>query len=86
MIDLILATDMAKHGEIIENFKQVLVKGFDHEDENHRTKVIIDDYYGMLLLKLHIFMDFMVVHIQEWFALSKAILMNLICEGYSNCL
>ena len=48
MIDLILATDMAKHGEIIENFKQVLVKGFDHEDENHRTKVYIYNYRQLL--------------------------------------
>lgn len=37
-ITLILATDMARHGEILDSFKQK-VDGFDYTDEEHMTCV-----------------------------------------------
>lgn len=37
-ITLILATDMARHGEILDSFKQK-VDGFDYADEEHMTCV-----------------------------------------------
>lgn len=39
MIELILATDMAKHTEFMEKYKQALSKGFEFEFEEHRTLV-----------------------------------------------
>ena len=40
IIELILATDMARHTEYMERFNQVLKKGFDYNNEEHRTLVI----------------------------------------------
>ena len=37
-ITLILATDMARHGEILDSFKQK-VDNFDYSDEEHVTCV-----------------------------------------------
>ena len=38
MITLILATDMARHGEILNNFKSK-IDGFDFTNDEHLTSV-----------------------------------------------
>ena len=35
IIELILATDMARHGEFMERLKQCLSAGFDAKNEDH---------------------------------------------------
>ena len=35
IIELILATDMAKHGEFMDRYKQCLASGFDAKNEEH---------------------------------------------------
>lgn len=35
IIELILSTDMAKHGEIMNKYSTVLNTGFDRENEEH---------------------------------------------------
>ena len=35
IIELILSTDMAKHGEIMNKYSAVLNTGFDRENEEH---------------------------------------------------
>ena len=39
MVMLILATDMARHGEIIESFKTKVEGGFDLSNEEHLKTV-----------------------------------------------
>lgn len=38
---LILATDMARHGEIMDNFKAKIEMGFDHKDKENLDTVKI---------------------------------------------
>lgn len=39
MTMLILATDMARHGEIMESFKEKLASGFDFANKEHMDTV-----------------------------------------------
>lgn len=39
MIDLILATDMSRHTEIMEKFNSLLTQGFDYNSDEHRRMV-----------------------------------------------
>ena len=39
MIELILATDMSRHTEIMEKFKSILTQGFDYNTDEHRKMV-----------------------------------------------
>ena len=39
IIELILATDMAKHGEYMEKYKDMLTAGFDAKNEHHVNTV-----------------------------------------------
>lgn len=51
IITLILATDMARHGEILDSFKQK-VDNFDFTNEEHVTCVCIHYVFTLLLLLL----------------------------------
>ena len=39
IIELILATDMARHGEFMEQYKKCLASGFDVQNEEHLKTV-----------------------------------------------
>lgn len=41
IIELILATDMARHGEFMDRYKQCLSSGFDVKNEEHLKTVIL---------------------------------------------
>lgn len=41
VIQLILATDMSRHNELMETFKNYVTSGFDFSSENHMTSVKI---------------------------------------------
>ena len=41
---LVLATDMARHGEIMENFKAKLAEGFDFENKDHQDTVKLHSF------------------------------------------
>lgn len=48
---LILATDMARHAEIMENFKERLGVGFDSKSKDHIDTVIALDALFYILCK-----------------------------------
>ena len=39
IINLILATDMSRHSEIVGDFETVVAEGFDFDKANHRRQV-----------------------------------------------
>lgn len=41
MTMLVLATDMARHGEIMDGFKEKLELGFDYSKKDHMDSVMI---------------------------------------------
>ncbi|KAG5509170.1 hypothetical protein JKF63_06179 [Porcisia hertigi] len=40
LIDCVLATDMAKHGDEVKHFKEVVESGFDKQQERHRLMLL----------------------------------------------
>lgn len=52
IITLILATDMARHGEILDSFKQK-VDNFDFTNEEHVTCVCI--HYGPIISHFYLY-------------------------------
>lgn len=53
IIELILATDMARHTEFMDKYKQALSQGFDFECEEHRTIVRLYQKHSVNLIFIY---------------------------------
>lgn len=52
MTMLILATDMARHGEIMDGFKEKLELGFDYSKKDHMDSVKRCEYLNVIFPNL----------------------------------
>lgn len=60
IIELILATDMARHGEFMDNYKQCLSSGFDVKNEEHLKTVHQSDFNQYVMIYSRVKLTFRV--------------------------